>query len=95
MSTNRTNSKDEKRLVYGAKIPDSTLPYVVVPLDGINGGKVPFKDVLKERQSKSGKKTLFNTFLYCFSCSGDGTLYFKVGNSYDANTYNSKNRFTP
>ena len=99
MSARRGGSEEiavgEDKIAFNANIYDETLPYVIISLDGINGGKIPFNDVLKERKSKSGRKTLHNTFLYCFSCKSDGNRYYKVGNTYDPNTYLSKNRFVP
>jgi hypothetical protein len=79
---------------------EPALPYVVIDLEPLvkNGNSKPFKTVLNAPNPKDTggeKKTLFNTFFYCFGAAADGTTYYKIGETFSENTYHSKKRFCP
>jgi hypothetical protein len=70
------------------------LPFVVIDASVFGrGNSIPFKNVLRELKPAKGTKTRKGSFMYIFSATHDGTTYWKVGNTGDASTYHSKNRF--
>lgn len=72
----------------------SSAPYVVIDIDAPNTNVKPFAGVLTETKD-SKAKTLHNTFFYVFRATFDGTTYWKIGQTYLAHTYHSKQRFNP
>jgi len=73
-----------------------TKSYVVIDADRFGAANArPFRGLLEDPKAKNGKKTLHNTFFYIFTATHNNTKYYKAGNSFDPNTYGSKNRFCP
>lgn len=71
-------------------------PYVVINIGKRgNANTIPFKKALEPPDPKKKTKTLFNTFFYVFTTKVNDATYWKIGETYDPNTYLSKNRFCP
>jgi len=92
MSTNSSTVSASK--TNGASGPP---PYVVISISAKTlPTKKPFKTALHEPNAKNGEKSQWNTYLYIFSCTdASGAPVWKVGQTYDDNTYGSMKRYGP
>jgi hypothetical protein len=100
MSDNSTNSTAIAPAATASSSSESSspLPYIVIELGKTgNANTIPFNKILARPTDANSKKTPFNTMFYCFLTHlGPTSLpFWKIGQTYDDDTYHSKNRFDP